>query len=91
MMYKTETGGYSESIASVVEDVVILNWNQKIVGQLLHKIHDNSMLVGHHKASLSVRIKKWFRNQQRINDNIVRRDIREEAKGSLVETMRGLE
>ena len=37
------------------------------------------------------RLKRWFRNQEEINRKMVDRQIAEEAEGSLVETMKGLE
>lgn len=88
MMFNTKTGGYSEAIATVIEGMVILNWNQKNMGELVSTINDDNMIMDGCKLSPIATFIKWFKRQDEINSKLIERDI---GVGSLSMTMRGLE
>lgn len=88
-MYQTKDAGYSEAIATIMDNRVILNWNQKDLGELVDKLYETSMMFGCYKKPLIKRFFAWFERQNAIE---YERALPIECKsGSLAETMKGLE
>lgn len=66
MMYINKTGGaYSSSIATIIDGFIVLNWNNKNVGELKKTQSENSYFNHEQKENLIKKILQWFHDKNK--------------------------